>query len=169
MVCASPVTYNGELLYPCGTCLQCLQQRSNTWTNRLIHESIYHRHTAFLTLTYDDEHNPGVLVKRDAQLFIKRLRKYYEPEKIKYFLAGEYGKTTNRPHYHCIAFGVRPDQAEIQEIWGNGFAHAGTCTGASIRYATKYILEKIPPPAGRRPAPPLSAATVRPHVSGHRP
>jgi len=158
MQCESPITQNGELLYPCGTCFSCLHARSNEWTNRLIHESGYHLHTSFLTLTYDDQHYPGVLVKKDAQDFIKRLRKYYEPKKIKYFLAGEYGKNTNRAHFHLIGFGVRPDSDEITRIWGNGFAHAGTCTGASIRYATKYILEKgnYPKAAAGGPLPPFA-------------
>lgn len=52
----------------------------------------------------------GVLSKRDIQLFLKRLRiNIYrksnvpnEEASIRYFIAGEYGSTTYRPHYHGI-------------------------------------------------------------------
>ncbi len=38
------------------------------------------------------------------QLFIKRLRKYFNNNKIKYFYCGEYGTQTLRPHYHMIVY-----------------------------------------------------------------
>lgn len=44
---------------------------------------------------------------RDAQLFLKRLRKYlsyYTDEKIKYYLCAEYGPVHFRPHYHLLLF-----------------------------------------------------------------
>lgn len=52
------------------------------------------------------------LRKRDIQLFMKRLRKRtsnllhdsYTDEKIRYYIAGEYGPTTLRPHYHGLLF-----------------------------------------------------------------
>lgn len=54
----------------------------------------------------------GHLSKYDVQCFLKRLRikinRYYEPEnenentKIRYFICGEYGSNTFRPHYHGI-------------------------------------------------------------------
>lgn len=48
------------------------------------------------------------LYKRDAQLFIKRLRKYlskhYGEEKIRYYICGEYAPEHFRPHFHFLIF-----------------------------------------------------------------
>ena len=48
------------------------------------------------------------LYKRDAQLFIKRVRKYltkhYGEEKIRYFICGEYAPEHFRPHFHFLIF-----------------------------------------------------------------
>lgn len=44
---------------------------------------------------------------RDAQLFMKRLRKFlskYSNEKIKYYLVSEYGPAHFRPHFHVLLF-----------------------------------------------------------------
>ena len=49
----------------------------------------------------------NVLSKRDIQLFIKKLRKYSYDKynaRLRYFLCGEYGPQTYRPHYHCLFF-----------------------------------------------------------------
>lgn len=51
---------------------------------------------------------PSVLVvrKKDVQLMLKRMRKYYDKQGIKfrYFIISEYGPKTYRPHYHGIIF-----------------------------------------------------------------
>lgn len=47
------------------------------------------------------------LRKRDVQLFLKRLRKYldkYEGQKIRYFVTGEYGPESFRPHFHILLY-----------------------------------------------------------------
>ena len=72
------------------------------------------------------------LRKRDVQLFMKRLRKWQDglvdtkyqvynknvsdssaslvsSQRIRYFLSGEYGSRTFRPHYHAIIFGLHLD------------------------------------------------------------
>lgn len=49
----------------------------------------------------------ALLYYRDAQLFIKRLRKYidkYFHEKIRYYIIGEYGTSSLRPHWHLLLF-----------------------------------------------------------------
>lgn len=103
--CIHPI--NG---YPCGKCLYCLEKRRVPWTVRLTHErrfwSRFGITTYFVTLTYDELNLPkdGVS-KRDIQLFLKRLRKYYaslESNPLKYFCVSEYGPTTHRAHYHLI-------------------------------------------------------------------
>lgn len=45
------------------------------------------------------------LLKPDLQLFLKRLRKFYETKygyKLRYFAVGEYGPAHFRPHYHLL-------------------------------------------------------------------
>lgn len=63
--------------------------------------------SSFLSLTYSDEFLPAgnTLVKRDLQLFMKRLRKE-RGDGVRFIACGEYGDTTLRPHYHIILFNV---------------------------------------------------------------
>src|SRR5882672_6540477 len=60
---------------PCGRCVGCKLERSRQWAMRCVHESKLHKDNVFVTLTYDNENLPagGTLIKRDLQLFMKRL------------------------------------------------------------------------------------------------
>ena len=105
--------------FPCGQCLACRINRRRVWTNRLLLESLDHEHNSFITLTYADEFLPisptkpvPTLCKRDAQLFLKRLRKRLTFP-IRYYLCGEYGGLNGRPHYHAILFGFPAAYAEL--------------------------------------------------------
>lgn len=104
---------------PCGHCVGCRLAYSRVWADRCIAESYYHDSSLFITLTYNDSFLPlpnrledgslspvHPLVKRDVQLFIKRLRKRFPDQNIRYFLCGEYGPKTMRPHYHLLLFGL---------------------------------------------------------------
>nr|WAE43903.1 MAG: replication initiator protein [Microviridae sp.] len=126
---------------------------------RILHElSSWNNKASFITLTYDDEHLPpnASLVKNDLQLFFKRLRKSLEPykRKIKYFASGEYGSTTNRPHYHMIVFGLdlsKDDKQFIINAWHNcdwKNPHIlqksfGIAEPDSINYVSAYIHDKL--------------------------
>lgn len=109
---------------PCGRCDGCRLDRSRDWANRCMLELEYHDSAYFVTLTYNEEHAPIswytddhtgeafqslTLRKRDFQLFMKRLRKHFPNDKIRFFAAGEYGENTMRPHYHAILFGLHLD------------------------------------------------------------
>ena len=96
---------------PCGRCIGCRLEHSRKWALRCVHEASLYDKNCFITLTYDDEHLPkdSSLVKRDLQLFFKRLRKRYPGHLIRYFAAGEYGDNTARPHYHAILFNFCPE------------------------------------------------------------
>lgn len=162
---APPLSYNvdtdlcDKIELPCGHCLACDQNKSNKWTTRIMAESYYYGSSLFLTLTYNDEHIPCnfdgdyTLSKRDIQLFLKRLRKKYPLNDIRYYCCGEYGSTTLRPHYHMILFGFQPSDLvlykrngerslytslDINNLWKNGFAVIGLCTPQSIAYTAKY-------------------------------
>ena len=120
----------GIVTVPCGKCIGCRLDYSRQWANRCMLEMQYHDEAWFVTLTYDQAHVPlswyddpntgeafqaMTLRKRDFQLFMKRLRKAYEPQKIRYFAAGEYGDKKLRPHYHAILFGLHLDDLEVYE------------------------------------------------------
>lgn len=131
-----------RLNVPCGKCPVCLAGKRADWSFRLNEELKSTENAYFITLTYDDEKIPldGTLNKRDIQLFNKRLRKK-TGDGMRFFLAGEYGSTTHRPHYHGIYFNVKKELIEdITSIWGQGHCHTGTATPASIHYTTKYII-----------------------------
>lgn len=109
------------LKLPCGKCVGCRLEYSRQWANRCMLELQYHDSAYFLTLTYDDYHVPRsyysdpstgeampslTLCKRDWQLFMKRLRKAFPNDKLRFYMCGEYGDQTQRPHYHAIVFGL---------------------------------------------------------------
>lgn len=113
-----------DILVPCGKCVGCRLEYSRQWANRCMLELQYHDSAYFVTLTYDDYHVPRsyyadpetgeaqaslTLDKRDWQLFMKRLRKAHPDDKIRFFMCGEYGPNTFRPHYHAIIFGLHLD------------------------------------------------------------
>ena len=159
---------------PCGHCLGCRQDQANEWTNRLILESKYHDSTLFMTLTYSNEnlvpvaftdeetgefHGGFTLSKRDVQLFFKRLRKAHPDDHIRYYIAGEYGPHTGRPHYHAIVFGLHLDDMvpfgasetgnqyfvseDLQNVWSKGFVSVEPANEFTIRYVTGYVTKKL--------------------------
>lgn len=148
--CLTPFTLKDQnIQVPCGKCLNCYKRRISGWSFRLIQESKVSTSAHFITLTYDTAHVPITdkgfmcLSKRDVQLFFKRLRKI-NVEKIRYYLCGEYGGRTYRPHYHIILFNANIET--IQEAWTLGQVHYGNVGGASIGYCLKYMAKrgKIP-------------------------
>lgn len=95
------------MLCKCGKCDVCRASRYTELVCRLNYEADCHDSLPlFVTLTYRDDFLPteGV-VKRDVQLFIKRLRHLFDT-KIRYFVVSEYGKKRGRPHYHLLLFGI---------------------------------------------------------------
>ena len=133
--------------FPCGQCLPCRINKRRIWTARMVLESYCHPYSVFVTLTYDDDHLPDdrQLSKRDAQLFLKRLRKAVEPLRIRYYLCGEYGPQTHRPHYHAIIFGLSPAHGQIiNNCWCKGFCVVGDdCNDLTIQYVAGYVTKKI--------------------------
>lgn len=124
---------------PCGKCIACQSNRRSDWSIRLLEERKNWDNAIFLTLTYNDD-NVKDLNKRDIQLFFKVLRKYKD---IKYYLVGEYGTRTKRPHYHAIIFGLnRDDSSRIEKVWGKGNIMVGTVNMASIMYVAKYHVNR---------------------------
>lgn len=134
---------------PCGKCPECVKAKINSWLFRLDMELERSINPLFITLTYDEKNiyytdsgRPS-LVKRDVQLFLKRLRKahlkkYPESMPLKYYLCGEYGSKTHRPHYHAILFNCYDAQL-IHECWGMGFTYSPPLKEGGTGYVLKYM------------------------------
>lgn len=128
----------------CGRCEGCRASQRRDWAVRIAHESQLYDRNSFVTLTYDDEHCPEFLDKHAVQVFLKRLRRA-TPRPFRYFICGEYGEKTKRPHYHAIIFnedfrGGRFTYTINDELWGNKrldrIWQNGTCAIADFTFST---------------------------------
>ncbi len=160
---------------PCGKCRECKMDYARQWANRMVLEAQDWSKNLFFTATYNNDHLPldassglPTLDKRDVQLFLKRLRKEFEPRTIRYYFAGEYGSRTHRPHYHAILFNIGlddfPDRVvhsynelrqpfyyspKLEKLWGHGFILMSDVTWKTCNYVARYvdkksILEDVP-------------------------
>lgn len=146
---------NPRIVVGCGHCIACKMKRTREWTLRLIMESKSYEsdHVWFITLTYNDQNVPLVvddegdvhmtLVKRDHQLFMKRLRKRCGYP-LRYFFVGEYGCRTGRSHLHAVIFGLKPeDVGFIKECWPYGFSLPKNFYKETAGYVAGYIQKKL--------------------------
>lgn len=72
---------------------------------------------------------------------MKSLRKAIYPHKIRYFLCGEYGPKTLRPHYHALIFNFPKGYdayTEIHKAWKRGYTVVAPVTPSRISYVAKY-------------------------------
>lgn len=147
------------LTVPCGKCFACLTNMRNQWIFRLKQElNACHTSAYFVTLTYDDPHQPftsfsadGVsevtLDKERVKRFLHDFRdaRSQRPMKLRYFLVGEYGDDSGRPHYHMCLFNYQGDNVmlhdEMCKYWSEGGIQVLYLTGALIGYITKYMLK----------------------------
>ena len=179
--------YNPKvMLIPCGQCIGCRIRQREDWTTRIeLEAQDYPKEEVwFITLTYDDDHVPGMIVKtgeimrkvqytwkpgekrpssvqillyEDIQKFLKRLRKAYRG-KLRYFVAGEYGEQTARPHYHMILYGWKPTDLEnlykihhngyytskwLTDLWGMGQIQIAQAVPETYRYVAGYVTKKM--------------------------
>lgn len=147
---------------PCGKCVPCIKRRASQWTFRLLQQELVSKTSAFITFTYDEDNLPlsqnGLpsLNTTDYQLYMKRQRKkiakeygkeFWKTNAIKYYLVGEYGAKTERPHYHAIMFNLPNyyliNEHRIEELWKKGRVQVDEVTPASIRYVTGYLHKQL--------------------------
>lgn len=140
---------------PCGRCAGCMTNRREGWIIRLLEEYKIHDKAVFITLTYNDENlimgEYPTLYKPHAVKFIKDLR-HRISGKIKFYLVGEYGTHTKRPHLHAILFNVSADdEPKILKVWAKGNVTVAPCNIKTITYTTKYHVNKTDFPSGTSP------------------
>lgn len=148
--------------WPCGQCSGCRLERSRHWATRCMNEAQLHKRNCYITLTYNDANLPAEGLRyRDWQLFLKRLRKSASREKkppVRFYMSGEYGEATKRPHFHAALFGYDFDDkvfhkqnhrgdrlytsSTLDRLWNKGFASVGTLTFESAAYIARYIMKK---------------------------
>ena len=142
---------------PCGRCIACQNNRRSSWVLRNRFENLHCISSLFVTLTYSDDKLPlspcGIptLNYEDVKKFMKRLRKLYSGVKLRYFLCGEYGSKTFRPHYHSIIYDlplltngkdfIEYYRKKISDVWKNGNVSASSVNDNRIGYITKYIIK----------------------------
>ena len=125
---------NGYYDVPCGRCSECRASNVQDWQTRIIYETydVYNKNgkCVFLTFTYRNDTLPwftdsefkylknGVFYTgvsfpcfnhNDVLSFLDRLKDkvfhhFGARGLYKYFWCSEYGKYTQRPHYHCVFF-----------------------------------------------------------------
>lgn len=140
----------------CGNCSECQAQYTNEWAIRIMKESLCHDVSCVLTLTYDNEHCPREVCKRDIDTFIRHLRQ--SGKSLRYFYVAEYGDHKRRPHYHCILFGYCPSDLEkfflrdgiqyytsqeVSHFWKNGYILVSHLTEQSARYCAFYLQKQL--------------------------
>lgn len=169
MLCRKPFVQVG-VAYGCGQCLPCRVKRRRIWVHRLLLESLLHAESSFVTVTYGEDQLPLIegkptLRREDYRLWLKRLRKRMVsivPEwKLRFFLVGEYGEESGRPHYHAALFGYRGcDYGDsrlhpggerkpcrcasctiISDTWGKGRTHQGVVERKSAQYLAGYTVK----------------------------
>ena len=150
-----------SVLLPCGQCIGCKLDRSLDWATRIVHEASLHPKSSFVTLTYEDRHLPpnGTLVKKHVQDFLKRLR-FFSDHPLRYYLCGEYGTESGRPHYHICLFGedfshdrkkwkttregfVYYNSPSLSDRWPFGHAVIADLNFETAAYTARYVTKKI--------------------------
>lgn len=149
---------------PCRRCQGCIAVRARDLGLRASHEAAVSKASAFLTLTYDNDHLPayGGLCRDDLVLFMKRLRKDSAARgvQLRAYAVGEYGGRTLRPHYHLCLFGEdfssdrvlcgksvsgypMFDSARLERLWGKGFCRINFMGVEVAQYAAKYAMKAV--------------------------
>ena len=161
------------ILIPCGKCIGCRLDYSRSWADRMMLELETTKKGVFVTLTYDNEHLPWIndnitgevvptLNKRDCQLFMKSLRKEFNDFRVRFYMAGEYGCSTKRSHYHCILFGISLSDIgdcsifgknelgqpyyisrRIANIWKRGNVLLSDVSWKTCAYVARYVTKKV--------------------------
>lgn len=210
MLCKYPSYFrkvSTEAAFPCGQCLPCRVNKRRIWAHRIKLEALSHSSSVFLTLTYDDDNLPQEFVDPDTgELFTDctlspdhhrefmyrlrtRFRRANNGAQLRFYMVGEYGEKTQRPHYHYALFGYPqcrdrgsywlgkkfvpcscPPCKFISEVWGKGHIFIGELNVESANYIAQYVTKKMtskddPRLFGRFPE--FSRSSRNPGIAGY--
>lgn len=149
----------GETLLslPCGKCEQCKKDYATQWATRIALESQKYKDNWFITLTYNNAHYKD-LNKEDIEEFFNNLAGGHKKRSFKYWLAGEYGPTTKRAHYHLILmnYDIKPiplaksplgnqiyESEKITKAWGKGYVEIQEAGNNAAAYCAKYAAKSV--------------------------
>lgn len=202
MTCPYPITVRGELV-PCGKCVACRVNNRNDWNLRLQWEAKGAKSCYFVGLSYDDDSLPidseimhPTLDPAHPTLFLKNIRqraKRFFNGSLRYYLLGEYGTETHRPHHHLHLFAdftMCPyvecrhagDQSSdpcnecsanskcfvphLRTAWPHGHVTAFPVTPSDIAYTTlHHVVGHTPPVEGLQPS--YSTMSTRPAIGDY--
>lgn len=169
MICKSPIStkHSKGALFPCGQCLPCTINSRRVWTHRIMLEAAQWPQNAFITLTFRDDCLPenGVSVT-EHQEFMQKLRDQWRlatGQLIRFYMCGEYGDRTFRPHYHYAVFNFPPCVFHprkpfvngkyvpcnchvcgfVTKVWGKGHVFIGSLEADSAQYVAGYVTKKM--------------------------
>lgn len=147
MICQA-LKRRGLYVQPCQKCLHCRVNKKSEWVSRLVLESMCHRVSSFVTLTYADEYLPpgGSLEPADLRDFLKRLRSrlaYLGGPRFRFFACGEYGERSSRAHYHVLFFGVGLTKELLTDVWGKGHVDVKPGDYSRMAYVAGYVVKKF--------------------------
>lgn len=165
---------NNYINIPCNWCLNCRIDKQSQLIDRCEYEYIKFGCGSFVTFTYDDIHlfnnsfidshtgkTIATINKKEGKDFLNRLNKlvHKESDRLKklklkdtlvnpnyrYVCSYEYGDSFNRPHIHCLFFGL--DFAYCKKLFYKAWKYKGSIQVGAIKnggiaYATKYISEQ---------------------------
>jgi hypothetical protein len=133
-------------------------------------ETEMHEKSCFVTLTYCDKTVKKTLPGYDVfsvepdhvKNWLKRLRAELHPQTIRFFLVGEYGDVTKRPHYHAALFGISCDNPSddssdrincdcptcsvVRKTWKHGLTDVAQLEPESAQYIASYTTKKLTNP-----------------------
>ena len=102
---------------------------------------------------------PVLSLRKDSfSRMVKRYRKEFEPDSVRFFGCGEYGSSGFSPHYHSIMYGPAVDDlvpvgknalgdtyyssSRISRIWPYGYVTIGNVSFQSCAYVARYTAKK---------------------------
>lgn len=147
-----PVMYRNKLSFPCGQCTNCRINHKRVWIGRLMLEHASSMRSFFVTLTYNDDNLPWTndddskqtLDPEHSRKWIKHLKNTQHG--FNWFLVGEYGDESERPHYHACLFTDSSFDLQKALAWWEekyGFTSASDITPQRIDYICGYTVKKL--------------------------
>lgn len=160
------VDHNGKPVpIPCRTCECCRADITAQWKDRCKYEFGKYGVGAFVTFTYDDDHlyfadgfNRPSLNYEHFHKFMDSIRhRIKHPTKklskqlirsvpnFKYLAVGEYGDKFERPHYHCLFFGLDFNECKdfLRSSWRYGAIEVDPIKPGAFGYVIKYVQKQV--------------------------